>query len=142
MGIIGINIKSVKAEIDEKKTIEENVNVNSSPVIENIEKKEINVSGIKDVAAMSFRFETTYEPRIGEIKIEGEVLYQTDKIKEIISAWKKDKKLDDKIAVDVLNAIFRRCLVETIHISDILRLPPPIRLPIVQAKPKEDEKGE
>ena len=61
---------------------------------------------------------------------------------KIISAWKKDKKLDDKIAVDVLNAIFRRCLVETIHISDILRLPPPIRLPIVQAKPKEDEKGE
>ena len=81
MPVIGLQLKSVKASIDEKKIIEGNINVNSSPRIESVEKKDINVPGIKDVLSINFIFEVNYDPKVGEIEMEGEVLYQTDKSK-------------------------------------------------------------
>ena len=137
MPVIGLQLKSVKASIDEKKIIEGNINVNSSPRIESVEKKDINVPGIKDVLSINFIFEVNYDPKVGEIEMEGEVLYQTDKSKDILAKWKKDRKLEDDMAVEVLNAIFRRCLVEALSLSNELRLPPPIRLPIVQKATEE-----
>jgi len=141
MPVIGLQLKSVKASIDEKKIIEGNINVNSSPRIESVEKKDINVPGIKDVLSINFIFEVNYDPKVGEIEMEGEVLYQTDKSKDILAKWKKDRKLEDDMAVEVLNAIFRRCLVEALSLSNELRLPPPIRLPIVQKAAEEDKKS-
>ncbi|HLD49288.1 MAG TPA: hypothetical protein VJB11_02905 [archaeon] len=141
MSVIGLQLKSVKASIDEKKIIEGNINVNSSPRIESVEKKDINVPGIKDVLSINFIFEVNYDPKVGEIEMEGEVLYQTDKSKDILAKWKKDRKLEDDMAVEVLNAIFRRCLVEALSLSNELRLPPPIRLPIVQKAAEEDKKS-
>jgi hypothetical protein len=134
MPIIGMNFKSIKANINEGK-ITKNVNVNSSPVIEKMEKKEINMPGIKDVLSIKFKFTTNYEPKIGEIMFEGEVLYNSEDMKEILKKWEKDKKIDDPLAMEVLNAIFRRCLTKGIDIASELGLPPPIRFPIV--KPKE-----
>ena len=45
--------------------------------------------------------------------------------------------MDDPMALEVLNDIFRRCLVKGVDLSNELGLPPPIRFPIV--KPKEQD---
>ena len=135
MPIVGLNLKNVSANVEEKKVVEGNINVNSAPTIEGVEKKTVGLPGLKDVVSINFKFETIYEPKIGEIVIKGEVLYYTEKEKEMVDKWKKEKKLDENVAAEVLNAIFRRCLTKAIDLSNELRLPPPIRFPIV--KPKE-----
>jgi hypothetical protein len=129
MPIIGFNFKSIKA-VNEEKSIKGEISINSTPSIKDVEKKDLDV--IKDVIAIQFEFKTLYEPKMGEISFEGEILYKTDDIKKIMKTWKDDKKLDDVIAVEVLNTIFRRCLTKANALSDEVRLPPPIRFPVVQ----------
>jgi len=62
------------------------------------------------------------------------LLYQTDKIKDILKEWKKNKRLPSEVVVPILNAIFRRCLSKIISLSEDLQLPPPIRFPVVKQK--------
>lgn len=134
MPIIGLNLKSVKAFIDERKQIDGEINVNSAPVVESIEKKDLERFGLKDVLVVNFTFSTMYEPKIGEIHFDGEVLYTSDKHKEVLNRWKKDKRLDETVAAEILNAIFKKCLSKAVDIAQELRLPPPIQFPIVKIK--------
>jgi hypothetical protein len=136
MPIIGFNFKSINAYVEETMATGE-VSINSAPLVESIVRKD--VPGFKDVLAINFKFLTKYEPKIGEIEVFGEVLYQTSDAKKILSTW-EEKKLDAKLAVDVLNAIFKKCLTKVIVIADDLRLPPPITFPTVSEEPKK-EKG-
>ena len=134
MPIIGISLKNIRADIDEKTVPSGEINVNSSPTIENVTKKDLELFSMKDVLAIEFRFKTVYEPRIGEILMEGEVLYQTDKTKDIVTKWKKERKIEENIATEILNAIFRKCLTQAIALAHELRLPPPIIFPIVRPR--------
>lgn len=137
MPIIGLTLNSISASA-ENKTVSGNVNVNSVPTIEKVEKKELDL--FKDVLVIGFRFRTQYEPKIGEIVMEGELLYHGEDTKDILSKWKKERKIEDKPAAEFLNAIFRKCLTESIRISQELRLPPPIQFPVVVPK-GEGNKG-
>ena len=138
-----MNLKKVSANVEEQQVIEGNINVNSSPTIESVKKKAAGLPGVKEVIAIGFKFEIKYDletkekkkDSVGEIIINGEILYYTEKEKELLDKWEKEKKLEDSIAVEVLNTIFRRCLTVAINLSNELRLPPPIRFPVV--KPKE-----
>ena len=138
MPIIGISFKSVAAEIDITKKHTGDININSIPTIQKIEKHGLGMANLKEALAIDFKFETKYEPKIGNIMIEGRVLYQTDKLDEMLQKWKKEKKLDEAMLVEVLNAIFRKCLVKSVDLSNELSLPPPIRFPVV--KPGKEQK--
>jgi len=87
--------------------------------------------GIENAVNIKFKFVTSYEPKAGELKFEGNILYQVEDAKKIVKQWKDGNKMDDKMALDVLNTIFRKCLAKAVELSDTLRLPPPIRFPIV-----------
>ena len=143
MPVIGLNFKSIDANVEERKVSGE-VAVNSTPHIRNIAKKDIDVPGMKDILSIEFEFVTKYEPRIGEINIKGEVLYQTDEAKKILTMW-KNKNVETKMAVDVLNAIFRKCITKAIQLTDELSLPPPLTFPIVktetQSKAEKEDTG-
>lgn len=133
MPVIGLNLRKIEASVDDKKPVTGNINVNSSPRIESVEKADISL--LKDVLEIEFSFTSNYEPDIAQMYMEGVVLYQTDKVNETLKLWKKEKKLEDSVALDVLNAIFRKCLSRAVDLSEELRLPPPVQFPIV--KPKE-----
>jgi hypothetical protein len=139
MPTIGFTLTSIRANIDEKE-IEKGpeVTINSTPTILSLEKKDLNIGKVKSVLLVNFKFKTTYEPEIGEITLNGNVIFESDDIDKILKTWKDTKKLDDTIAVDVLNSIMRKCLAKVVYISDELRLPPPVRFPVVKAK--EDTK--
>ncbi len=139
MSVIGFNLKSIRANVDEKK-LAGDVSVNSSPSIKTIEKRDLGFVGVKDAIGIEFEFSTLYEPKVGEISFAGEIMYQVEDAKKVLDAWVKNKKLDEKIATDVLNTIFRKCLAKSVEISDALRLPPPIRFPVVTAE-KPNVKG-
>ena len=149
MPIVGLNIKNLSASIEERKAIEGNINVNSSPIIIDVEKKSVGLQGVKDVISIEFKFEIEYnmekkdkkKEKIGDITIGGEVFYYTEKDKEMIEKWKKEKRLEDSIAAEILNAIFRRCLTVAIGLSNELKLPPPIKFPIVKSKEQSEYIG-
>jgi len=141
MPVIGFNINAINAKVEANTERKGNVNVNSSPTITTIERKDIELPGVKDVIAVNFKFETKYDPKIGEIMLEGEVLYQSNSSKDILAKWKKEKRMDDNMAIEVLNTIFRRCLAKAIEISAELRLPPPVSFPIVKLKDQQEYIG-
>lgn len=136
MSVIGFNINSINAKLGENADRKGDISVNSAPAIIDIEKRDMGLPWIGEVLAIGFRFETKYDPKIGEIAMEGEVLYHSTDQKDILARWKKEKKLDDKMAVEVLNAIFRHCLIRALDVSNELRLPPPISFPVVKPKDK------
>ena len=130
MSVIGFNFTAINAS-SEDKNIKGDINIQSSPNIESIERHDLSSIGIPEAVEMKFRFATNYEPKAGHIEFRGNILYQVEDAKKIVKQWKDGNKMDDKMALDVLNTIFRKCLAKAVELSDTLRLPPPIRFPIV-----------
>ena len=134
MPVIGFNFNSIEAK--REKSAAGNIKVNSIPKINSI--KEITVPNMKKkVLNMSFDFTTKYDPAIAEIKISGELLYLTDNNTAMLSEWKKKKKLPEKNSIEILNHLFRRCLLKIANIADDLQLPPPLQLPRIKAASEE-----
>lgn len=127
--IIGIRFTKIEGENKKVENVKE-ISVTSTPTIKNVEKKEMDLFG-EDVITIEFEFNTKYEPNIGYVRIEGEVLAKYENSEEILKEWKKKKSLPEDISIQIINAIFRRCLTKIIGISEDLQLPPPIILPTV-----------
>lgn len=127
--IIGIRFNKIEGENKKVEDAKE-ISVSSTPTIKNAEKKEIDIFG-ENIIGIEFEFVTKYEPNIGYIKIDGEILAKYDNIEEILKEWKKKKSLPEEVSIQLMNAIFRRCLTKIISISEDLQLPPPIILPTV-----------
>ena len=135
MAIIGMSFNSVEGRRDKAEKIKAEIKVNSVPRISDIREVTLSTLG-KKVLSMDFEFHTTYDPRVGEIKIGGELLYLTDKNKEILTKWKKEKKLPEKESLEILNYLFRKCLLKVSNIAEDLQLPQPIPMPTVKPKSK------
>jgi len=61
------------------------------------------------------------------------------KAKEILSGWKKDKKLDKELMATLLNTLLVKCNVQALILSQQINLPPPIPLPKVQMAAQESK---
>lgn len=136
----------IEAKIDDEGT-EGEISINSGPNIEKIKKADISIGGLKGVLSIEFTFTVAYSPKVGEIKLKGIILYQSDRAESVLKDWEEKKVMDADVALDVMNVIYRNSLTKAIQISSDLRLPPPIRFPIVttgepakNVEKKDDEK--
>ena len=137
MPIVGLSFNSIEARRGSIPKGE--IKVNSSPKINEI--KEVDVDGIgKKALALNFEFLTEYQPDIGKIKVEGEMVYMSESSAKILAQWKKNKTLPEDASVEVLNQLFRKCLLKVSNIAEDLQLPIPIQIPRVMAKAKEKGK--
>lgn len=137
MPIVGFKFESVEAKRS-KSTTRGEVKINSTPKIVSI--KEVNIPNLKRKAlGLDFEFLTKYEPSIGHIKLTGEVLYLGDRNAQVLKKWKEKKTLPDEMNIEVLNNLFRQCLLKIANLADDLQLPPPIQLPRV--RPKGDQES-
>ena len=136
MPVIGLKLNSYDAKRN-KDTFTGDMKINSSPKIMSVNEIDVPAVG-KKALAFGFEFSTQYGPDIAEIKVKGEVIYVNDKEKAaILKGWKKDKKLPDDIGIEILNHLFRHCLLKVSNIAEDLQLPPPLNFPMV--KPKTDQ---
>src|SRR5690606_25123677 len=89
-----------------------------------------------------FTYVATYEPSIGTITLEGEVITMDDKKKSdaILKDWKKDKTLPAQTSQPILNSILNKCTVEALILSKELNLPAPIPIPKIKQEVKQDVK--
>jgi hypothetical protein len=136
MPVIGLKLDTIDAKRN-KDNLTGEIKINSTPKI--VSAKEIDVGAIaKKALAFGFEFITEYGPDVAKINVNGEVIYVNDERKaEILKGWKKDKKLPDDVGIEVLNHLFRHCLLKVSNIAEDLQLPPPLNFPLVKAKSEQ-----
>ena len=134
MPVVGMKLD--KMEGNKNKEVSGEIKINSTPKIIDVKEMEIPTFG-KKVLSLGFEFSTVYEPKIGEISLKGEVLYLADNNQKVLKQWKEKKILPEDMNVEVLNYLFRQCLLKIANIAYDLQLPPPISMPVV--RPKQEE---
>jgi hypothetical protein len=138
MTVIGFSFN--KMLVEKKNPVKGKVSINNNVGIKSIEESKLNIDSSRRALKMDFEFSSTYEPDIGKISLEGEVIYLLDKDKaeEAIKNWKKSKKIEKDMMTNVLNNVLVKCNVEALILSKDMNLPPPIPLPKVGDKNKMD----
>jgi len=130
--IVGFSIKSIFAE---RKSIPRGrIDINSSPKIFSVKKSKKGFLKKNKPLNIEFEFHTRYEPKIGEIKIMGNVFYVGKKMKNIQKMWEKEKKLPKEVDMEIKNFLFRKCLSIGLNLSENMQLPPPLIFPRVVPK--------
>ncbi len=128
--IIGFSIGSIEAEKDEMQGGETSINYASS--ITDIEEADI-PSLDEPIARILFELSLTYEQggdEVAEMSFEGNVLWRGD-ADDVIDQWEDAEELDQDIAAEVTNHIYRKCLTRAVGMADALELPSPVPMPRV-----------
>lgn len=103
-----------------------------------------NVESVGATISVGFSFTSTYEPKIGEIKIVGNIKISTQKEKaeEVLREWENSgkKNLPLDFAEDIHNNIIFNCINEAVLLAREIQLPPPIPMPRISIKEKPKEK--
>lgn len=136
MPIIGLSFDSIEAKRDREQRARSEIKVNSVPRINEIKEVSVSTIGNKKALSLNFEFVTNYNPKIGEVKMGGDLLYVTDDNKKLLNKWKKEKKLPERNSLEVLNYLFRKCLLKVSTIAEDLQLPPPLPMPKIKPKQK------
>ena len=142
MTIVKINLHKVHAERDlEAKGGQ--IKINNNVSVKNVEDMSFAVEGKKGLK-FTFAFNCNYEPNLGKIEVEGQVLYVEDeaKVKEIKDTWDKDKKIPMEIMEQIVNAALHKGNIQAIKISEEVNLPSPLPLPKVQTGSGQEKKEE
>jgi len=136
--IIGFNFTKISVE-KKPATASGKINISNNISITDVKEKEISLGKAKQKTLLfTFKFNSKYEPAIGDIEILGNITYVSDqtKITEIMNNWKKDKKLPKEVMTQVIGAALNKSNIQALILSRDINLPPPIPLPKVKASTK------
>ena len=132
--IVGFGFTKLSAEKGE--LAKGKIDINNNVSIKDIKEDDFSFGKDKKQNVLRFIFEFTskYEPNVGNILFEGELLYMEEPkmAKEILADWKKDKRLSKDLMAGLLNTILTKCNVQALILSQQVNLPSPIPLPKVQ----------
>jgi len=135
MAIVSFNFN--KISVERKNLPRGKINIKNNVSIKDVQKADLSLGKAKQ-AGLRFIFEyvSKYEPNMGEIKLEGDVLDlgEEKKVKEILDGWKKNKKLPSDLTAVVINNVLNKCNIQALVLSKEVNLPPPINLPRVGVK--------
>ena len=112
------------------------VNVHNNSTIKSVIK-------VEGKLGVEFAFSCMYEPDVGSIKIDGDLLLQDtpENIDKAVKEWEKDgKNLPPEMAEKVHNAILASCIIEAVVLSREVHIPPPVPTPMVSMS-KTEAKG-
>ena len=137
MTVVKINLHKMNAERNlQAKTNQ--VKINNNVSIKDVEDMDFAVDGKKGLR-FTFTFNCSYEPDLGKIEVEGQVLFVEGEkvISEVKESWDKDKKIPFAVMEKVVNAALHKGNIQAIKISEEVNLPSPLPLPKV--KPQQTE---
>nr|MCK4929511.1 hypothetical protein [Nanoarchaeota archaeon] len=134
MTVIGFSF--TKMLIEKKNPVKGKVSINNNVGIKGLEETKLSINTNRRALKLNFEFTSTYDPNIGKIFLEGEVIYLIDKDKaaEAVKNWKKNKKIEKDMMTNVLNNVLAKCNIQALILSKDMNLPPPIPLPKVGGK--------
>lgn len=142
MTIIGFNFSKLLAQ--QKKAAKGSLKIGTNVKLDAVEKT--NLAFDKDKAALkaTFTYKVTYDPDIGTIEFQGDILFlEAAKIIEtLLQEWNKKKELPKKFSTALINAIMQKCIIQALIMSKDIGLPPPMPLPKIKAQTKVKVEGE
>jgi len=144
MNLLGVNLREISLKRENMEGEIKIKNVKNNINVVDINLKNVPVSETGKAIIFSFEYSTDYElaePKdtlFGSIRFVGDVAYSDTKKKmdDVIKSWKKNKKIDEKTLLPVLQAALNTVNVEAIYLSNKVMLPSPVRLP--QIMPQKD----
>ena|SRR3989338_2243367 len=140
MTIVSFVFDKMSAEKTGK--ITDKVDINHNFNINNVEKTDVVViQGKKPAIRVSFDFNVNYEPNIGNIKMNGNLVYldKEEEISKLFDQWKKSKNLPVGITSLVANTVLTKANIKALMLSQEVNLPPQIQLPKVVPKEVEEQ---
>ena len=137
MTIIGFNFNKINVE-RKQEVAGGKIDIKNNVAIVGVDKSDISVGKSDSQKVAKFNFDVNYEPKIGSMLFNGEVLYlgETKVIEELVEQWKKDKTLPKEIMAGVINTVLNRSNIQALILSQQINLPPPIQMPKVQVENK------
>ena len=145
MKFLGISLRDIHLKREDMtgelmiKNIKNNIN------IVDVKIRDLSPDSADKAIIFSFEYKTDYDlskPKdasLGSIYFLGDVVF-TDGKKEmdaVVKAWKKNKKIDEKIIIPVLQAALNHVNVEAIYLSRKVMLPSPVKLPQIKQSQEE-----
>ncbi len=132
MPIIGFNFDRIIVERLDK--IKKGMKVKNNLLIKDLTPEELGVGESNKVVKLDFDFSVNYEPGVGNISLQGHLLFMENpkKIDDLINSWNKDKKLPKDLSPMLLNTILARCNIKALAMSQEVNLPPHMRLPLIK----------
>jgi hypothetical protein len=139
MTIMGFNFTKFSGERKEVPGGQVNIK-NNLTVKDLVEEKNRVMEGDMKTLKVSFEFSSTYEPDMGNISINANILTLEDKEtgENILKEWTDNQKLPDDYMRKTLNFMLKRCNVKAINLSEDLNLPSPVPLPKIDPPKTED----
>ena len=139
MTIVKINLHKVNAE---RNLLAKGgqIKINNNVSIKDVEEMDFSVEDKKGLK-FTFTFSCKYEPEIGTIDVEGQVLYveKADLVKEIKEGWDKEKRIPVAVMEQIVNAALHKGNIQAIKISEEVSLPSPLPLPKVKTSTEKKE---
>ncbi|MEA3229790.1 MAG: hypothetical protein U9P44_02645 [archaeon] len=136
MGILSINY--TKLNVEKTGNTNQKLSINTVPKIEDITEGTLDAFGSKsNILNIRFSFRSAFEPDVAKLEIEGIIIYTGDNTKEIIKAWKKNKKLPADTHIEVINKMFKTVGIKALQLSDMADIPPVIALPKLTKKTED-----
>ena len=136
MPIVGFNFD--KLSVERKASLQKGMKATHNITIDDIKEEPLNLGEKTKKQGLKFSFEyvVDYQPKIGEVLIKGHILYLDDekKIKEIVSKWKKEKKMDADITAHLINTAIIKSTIKALTLAQDLNLPPHLPIPTVVRK--------
>lgn len=140
MPIVGFNYN--KIDVEKKDKTAQKMSIKSDVQITNIKEEKLPTGKTKtDGLRFDFVYNVAYEPKIGNINLNGFIYYLDDLkiIKDILKSWKKDKSIPDNVTLEIINAVLFRSTIKALTLSQEVNLPP--HLPVIpKANPKSKSK--
>jgi hypothetical protein len=150
MKVIGTNFTSIEAKRYEIKKDERISGVTTNINIDKVEAaKQAKLPTKEGVFVTSFTFTVTYpvkkKKNFAEVICKGDIVSVDDEkvVKDIVTAWKKKKKVPREIYLALIRVGFEMSIVEAMVLAEKLKIPQPIpimRLLEVQMKKAEQDK--
>jgi hypothetical protein len=132
MPIVKINIHKLHAERSLKAKGGQ-VKINNNVSLKDVDEMSFSVEGKKGLK-FTFEFTCNYEPELGKIEIEGQILFvdEEEKVSKIKESWDKEKKIPMEVMEQIVNAALHKGNIQAIKISEEVNLPSPLPLPKVR----------
>lgn len=141
MPIVGFNFDKILVE--KLNPIEGQVKVKRDLLIKDIKKQELSLGSKKkeELLKFDFEFSVKYEPKIGNIIIDGHILFidEPSELKKIFDSWKKNKDLAPNLMALLLNTALIRCNIKALSLIQDINLPPHIQLPTINPKSRASD---
>jgi hypothetical protein len=129
MAIVGLNF--TKMMIEKKLPVTGKVSISNNVTIKDVKEAKLAIGGDQKAMKFTFQYTSKYEPGIGNIELNGELVLLSDEktAKEVLDSWKKNKSIPKEATNQVMNNVLNKCNIQALILSKDLGLPAPIPLP-------------